>query len=152
VTPQPLRAKIIADRTHWVRRMLAQLGALPVETFDAFRSDSRNLAAAESYLRRALEALLDLGRHVLSKGFARPVTEYSEIAPALVAAGLLNEQQGRLLRQMAGYRNRMVHFYHEISERELYDIVATQLEDVDQVLDAILDWLRNHPEMLDQAL
>ena len=29
-----------------------------------FRADPRNVAAAESYLRRALEALLDLGRPV----------------------------------------------------------------------------------------
>lgn len=107
--------------------MLAQLRALPTEDFQTFRSDPRNLAAAESYLRRALEALLDLGRHVLSKGFARPVTEYGEIASVLVSVGILNEEQGRLLRQMAGYRNRMVHFYHEISERELYDILTTEL-------------------------
>jgi len=53
---------------------------------------------------------------------------------------------------MAGYRNRMVHFYHEISERELYGIATTELGDVDRVLGAILDWLRNHPEMLDHAL
>ena len=152
MTPQPLRSKIIPDRTDWIRRMLAQLRALPAEDFETFRADARNVAAAESYLRRALEALLDLGRHVLSKGFARPVTEYGEIAPALVAVGILNDEQSGLLRQMAGYRNRMVHFYHEISERELYDIVTTELGDVDRALEAILDWLRNHLDLLDHAL
>jgi len=35
-------------------------------------SDPRNVASAESYLRRGLEALLDLGRHLLAKGFAWP--------------------------------------------------------------------------------
>ena len=152
MTPQPLRSKIIADRTEWIRRMLAQLRTLPAHDIEAFRSDPRNVAAAESYLRRALEALLDLGRHLLSKGFGKPVTEYGEIAPALVAAGILNDQQGQLLRQMAGYRNRMVHFYHEISERELYDIVTTELGDIDHALEAIQDWLRNHPDMMDHAL
>lgn len=46
----------------------------------------------------------------------------------------------------------MVHFYHEISQRELYDIVTMELGDVDRALEAILDWLRNHPEMIDRAL
>lgn len=34
---------------------------------DSFLSDRRNVAAAESYLRRAREALIDLGRHVRAR-------------------------------------------------------------------------------------
>jgi uncharacterized protein YutE (UPF0331/DUF86 family) len=30
---------------------------------------------------------------------------------------------------MAGYRNRMVHFYGEITEREIYNIIQEELED-----------------------
>ncbi len=30
-------------------------------------SDRRNPAAAESYLRRSLEAIFDIGRHILAK-------------------------------------------------------------------------------------
>jgi len=62
MTPGQLRAKIVAERAAWIRRMVAFLRALPGESFETFQSDSRNIAAAESYLRRALEALLDLGR------------------------------------------------------------------------------------------
>jgi hypothetical protein len=63
-----LRAKVIAERVAWIRQMLAGLRTLPLDTFDSFQSDPRNMAAAESYLRRALEALLDLGRRLLAKG------------------------------------------------------------------------------------
>lgn len=48
MTPQPLRSKIIADRTEWIHRMLTQLRALPADDIEAFRSDPRNVAAAES--------------------------------------------------------------------------------------------------------
>lgn len=70
MTPSPLRADIVADRVGWIRRMLEGLRSLPLQTPAAFEADARN-AAAESSLRRALEALLDLGRHVLAKGFGR---------------------------------------------------------------------------------
>lgn len=152
MTPAPLRSKIIAARTEWIRRMLAQLRKLPLDDYDTFRSDPRNIAAAESYLRRALEALLDLGRHILAKGFAQPVTEYREIAAGLASVGVLDEDTARGMREMAGYRNRMVHFYHEIQEEELFQIVSEELDDVDRVLNAILEWLRNHPDRIDQAL
>jgi uncharacterized protein YutE (UPF0331/DUF86 family) len=82
-----------------------------------------NVWAAESCLRRALEALLDLGHHMLAKGFGQPVIEYREIAQALVRVRILNQEDGVLLRKLAGYRNRLVHFYHEVSDLELYEIL-----------------------------
>lgn len=150
--PSQLRAKLITDRLAWVSKMTAMIRALPLDSYDSFRSDWRNVASAESYLRRALEALLDLGRHVLAKGFGQPVVEYKEIALALVQVGVLNKDQGDLLRELAGYRNRLVHFYHEVSDRELYDICTQQLGDIDATLGAIIAWIKAHPDMLDEAL
>jgi uncharacterized protein YutE (UPF0331/DUF86 family) len=93
MSPSQLRAKIVAERMAWINKMLANLRALPLDTYATFQSDPRNVAAAESYLRRALEALLDLGRHVLAKGFGQAVTEYKEVAMALVQTGVLNQQR-----------------------------------------------------------
>lgn len=151
MSPSQLRAKIVAERMAWINKMLANLRALPLDTYATFQSDPRNVAAAESYLRRALEALLDLGRHALAKGFGQAVTEYKEIAMALVQTGVLNQQNGKLLRELAGYRNRMVHFYHEISDQELYEICTVRLSDVNVLLAAIIDWIKAHPGMIDQA-
>lgn len=152
MTPSGLRAKIIAERAAWVRRMAAGIRALPLDTYDAFHADPRNAAAAESHLRRALEALLDLGRHVLAKGFGRAVTEYKDVARALAEVGVLHHAHGTLLGHLAGYRNRLVHFYQEVSEIELYEICTGELDDVDTVLTEILRWIDAHPEQVDQSL
>ena len=53
---------------------------------------------------------------------------------------------------MAGYRNRMVHFYAEISRAELYEICAAKLFDVESALGAIRSWLAAHPERIDTSL
>ena len=152
MTPSGLRLKIVAERAAWVRRMLDGIRALPLESCDVFRADPRNVAAAESHLRRALEALLDLGRHVLAKGFGRAVTEYKDVARALIEVGVLGEREGTLLRHLAGYRNRLVHFYHEVSETELYEICTGELGDVAAVLAAVLTWIEAHPENLDRSI
>jgi uncharacterized protein YutE (UPF0331/DUF86 family) len=114
--------------------------------------DSRNAAAAESYLRRGLEALFDLGRHVLGKGFGRAVSEYKEIARALVQEKVLTEEEGQKALKMAGYRNRLVHYYQEISPEELYQILTQDLTDLEAVLFGILRWIRERPERMDQEL
>ena len=152
MTPSGLRIKIIAERAAWVRRMMAGIRALPLHTYDAFHADPRNAAAAESHLRRALEALLDLGRHILAKGLGRAVTEYKDVARALAETQVLDDSDASLLRRLAGYRNRLVHFYHEVSEVELYEICTRELDDIEAVLTAILTWVDSHPERVDQSL
>jgi uncharacterized protein YutE (UPF0331/DUF86 family) len=152
MTPSQLRAKVIAERVGWINRMLAKLRRLPLDSYITFRSDPRNIAAAESYLRRALEALLDLGRHILAKGFGQAVTEYKEVAINLVQFSVLDQKKGDLLRELAGYRNRLVHFYHEISDQELYEICTARLNDIEMLLEAMTDWMKSHPEMIDQSL
>ena len=105
--------------------MVLEIRALPLHDKEQFLADSRNVWTAESCLRRSLEALLDLGRHILAKGFGIGVTEYQEIARELQKQRVLSVDEGSLLRILVGYRNRMVHFYYEISVEELYEICSS---------------------------
>jgi uncharacterized protein YutE (UPF0331/DUF86 family) len=57
-----------------------------------------------------------------------------------------------LLRLLAGYRNRLVHFYHEVAPEELFDLCAHRLGDLEQLLEAYRTWVHAHPEKLDEAL
>jgi uncharacterized protein YutE (UPF0331/DUF86 family) len=150
--PGRVSKRVIADRLGWVESMLERMRRLPLHNRELFFSDARNEAAAESYLRRVLEALLDLGRHILAKGFGKGVTGYEQIARQLRASGVLSEGEAALLEDMAGYRNRMVHFYHEVTSDELYEICTTRLEDVEQVVAGLKRWAREHPERVDERL
>ena len=152
MTPSKLRQLVIADRVKWVRKMLAGVRSLPLDTYDDFCFDSRNIAAAESCLRRSLEALLDLARHILAKAFGEAVAEYKQISQELVRFEVLHREKGEKLRILAGYRNRMVHFYHEISNQELYEICSHDVLDIEDVLEAILKWIRDHPEKINDEL
>lgn len=152
MTPSLLRAKVIAERSAWIKGMLTSLKALPLKNLEDFQADSRNVAAAESYLRRALEALFDLGRHILGKGFGRAISEYKEIARALVQERVLSEEEGRITTKIAGYRNRMVHYYQEISNQELYEILTGDLKNIEDLLSGILKWIQDHPDMVNQEL
>ena len=152
MTPSQIRASVVSERIAWVRKMIRSIQALPINSFDEFKADSRNTASAESYLRRGIEALLDLGRHLLAKGFAIAVTEYKEIGPMLAKKGVLTENNGDLLRQIAGYRNRMVHFYHEINDLELYNLCTKNLDDIEQILTALIEWLQINPDKIDKNI
>jgi uncharacterized protein YutE (UPF0331/DUF86 family) len=152
MTPGALSARVVADRLAMARALLQDIRGLPLDDFATFVADRRNVWASESCLRRSLEALFDLSRHILSKGFGRGVTEYKVIAAQLQTDGVLSAAEAATLRILAGYRNRLVHYYNEISEEEMYQVCSSQLGDVERVLDAIQAWILAHPEMMTRNL
>lgn len=152
MSPSKVRLKTVAARAELIREMLAAIETLPLGSEAELSADPRMLAAGESFLRRALEGLLDLGRHVLSKGFGKVVPDYASVADELAAHGVLPPETATKLRLMARYRNRMVHFYDEILPGELYGILARQRGDVEEVLATQQRWLAAHPEICDDEL
>lgn len=84
MTGAPIKAVVISEKISYIREMIAAVRRLPLSSYEEFVADFRTAGAAESYLRRALESLFDLGRHILAKGFAVVPVEYKEISSALV--------------------------------------------------------------------
>jgi uncharacterized protein YutE (UPF0331/DUF86 family) len=143
MSPGSIDEKVIAQRARWIREAIASMRELPLADRQVFLGNKHNIAAAESYLRRSLEALFDVGRHILAKGFSYPATEYKEIARGLFEKAILEQDEAELLRKMAGYRNRMVHFYHDISPEELLEICLNHTAEIERLLERMLQWLRS---------
>lgn len=138
-----LNIKLLTDRLGFINRAvvrLKKLSALPEEDFLA----GDNTAIAESYLRRALEAVFDIGRHIIAKTAAGAPVEYKEIAASLENVGVITRAHAEKLRLMAGYRNRLVHFYHEITDRELYSLIRDHLGDIETFLKEIKSFLEKY--------
>lgn len=146
MSPGQISRIVVADKVALIRRMLDGIRSLPLADLTAFTTDPRMVAAGDSYLRRALEALLDLARHILAKGFARAPAEYAEVARQLGEAGVIDPALAERLAVMARYRNRMVHFYDEIKDEELFAILTRELHDIERVVSAILGWLAANPD------
>ena len=144
MSPGEIDSKVVAQRVFWISQIMDSLKDLHLEEKAAFLADRHKIAAAESYLRRALEALFDIGRHILAKKFAYPATEYKEIAKGLSENKVLAEKEMELMREMAGYRNRMVHFYHEITPEELHEICLYHLNEIKLLADKLVQWAKEH--------
>jgi uncharacterized protein YutE (UPF0331/DUF86 family) len=144
MTPAEISQKVITQRAVWIREMIDALRDLRLEEKAAFLSDRHRVAAAESYLRRSLEALFDIGRHILAKEFAIPATEYKEIAKGLFEKNILEAKEAELMRKMAGYRNRMIHFYHEVGPEELHEICLYHVDEIKLLADKLVQWTKKH--------
>ena len=138
MTPGEISLKTVSDRLEIVQTCLEDLRRLPADTLEEFSSDFRNSGAAESSLRRAIEALFDLLRHLLSQRYGRGSLEYKEVASLAAKKGLVQDPRlAATLMELAGFRNRLTHFYHEITPEELYDIIKNELSDLEQIAEEL---------------
>jgi uncharacterized protein YutE (UPF0331/DUF86 family) len=46
----------------------------------------------------------------------------------------------------------MVHFYHEIKPKELYEICTRELKDVQEVKETLRNWINANPGHMDETL
>jgi uncharacterized protein YutE (UPF0331/DUF86 family) len=126
----PLNRDVIQTRISYIEDSLRSLERFRGMPYDEFHSNSDNFRIAFYDLHRTLEAVMDIGTHILSRiPGARPAS-YKDIPRLLEKNKIIpTEFAANTLSKMAGYRNRMVHFYGEITEKEIYDIIQEELED-----------------------
>ena len=119
----------ILDLIRFVESCVEELKPFSRMTEKEFLSDRKNPPFVESYLRKALEAVFDIGRHILAKSYGFKEIEYKTIAKELGKRKVISEELSDVLIKMAGYRNRMVHFYREVTSEELHQIILNNMED-----------------------
>lgn len=138
-----LNIKLIEDRLGFINKAVARLKKLSIYNEEDFlRND--NPAIAESYLRRSLEAVFDIGRHIIAKTAGKGFVEYKEIARVLGDKEIVSRNCSNSLILMAGYRNRLIHFYHEVEDRELYEILKENLVDIENFVREIKRFIESY--------
>jgi len=130
-----------------IQGYLSELKELSKITEEKFLADRRNSAAGESYLRRSLESVFDIGRHILAKSYGFKELEYKKIALELEKKGIVDKEYASVLLKMAGYRNRMVHLYQEITPEEIYGILKSHLPDIDRFVLEIFRFLEDYKKV-----
>ena len=140
----PINKDVLRARVSYVEDSRRSLERFRGISYEEFHSNPDHFRIAFYDLHRSLEAIMDIGSHILSRiPGARP-SSYKDIPRLLEKHKIIpsNFANGQLAK-MAGYRNRMVHFYGEITEKEIYNIIQEELQDLDTFCDYIDEVLRD---------
>lgn len=138
MTPTGISLKIVHDRLAYLDGCLEELRSLPAGSLEEFRADHRTPRAADSLLRHGIQALFDTARHILAKGFGLGKLEYKEIAREANERGLVrNPELAERFTKIAGYRNRLVHHYENVTPEELFAIIRNDLGDLVALADEL---------------
>jgi len=133
----PLEKDAIIKRIDGIQGEVAELRKLAQIPLGEFQ-EGIGYKLAHYHLHRALEGVFHIGTHILSRIPGAQATEYKEISKQLGEHGIVEKKFANTqLLEMAKYRNRLVHFYAEITPQEIYQILQKDLGDFEIFLSAV---------------
>lgn len=134
--------ELIMNRIAVIREDVNRLKLIQEMSLEGFKKDPDNYAIAEHHLRRTCEAVLDMGRHIIAKSSFRKATDYTEIIDILSENKVIPSEFAEEFRKMAGFRNRLVHVYWEVTPEELYQVIKDNLDNFVKFYEYILKYTK----------
>jgi len=127
--------ELVAKKLALIETCVQQLRSLGRP--EAIRADIREERFVEHTLQIAIQAALDVASHFVSdERLGEPETN-RELFDLLVRAGRLPPTLAPMLRNMAGFRNVVVHGYQEVDLGVVEDVVRNHLDDLLAFVSAI---------------
>ena len=140
-------ASPVVDRD-LLRRKLAELAEYISQvseyrdlTVERYRAEWKTQRIVERTLQMAIETRLDIASHVLADRELGAPSTYGETFEILMEAGLMSRGLGRVMVEMTGFRNVIVHEYARIDADTVVRILREHLEDFRRFEAEALGWL-----------
>jgi len=128
-----LNRALVEDRLRYIEKSVESLGRFRGLSLDEFSVNPDFFRIAYYDLYTALEACLDIGAHFLSRMPGVAPKTYRDIPLLLAEHNILPRRFVEdKFAAMAGYRNRLSHFYHRLSPAEIWEILKTGLDDFEE--------------------
>jgi len=114
-----------------------RLQALGKLSKKGFLSDVDKIASAKYHFIIAIEAVVDICNHIISKNGFRLPNDYADTFNVLGEKDLIDKDLVIRLKNMARFRNRLVHIYWNVDDKAVYEILQSDLDDFDKFLKAV---------------
>ena len=99
------------------------------------------LGSVKYYLQVSIECCIDMGNHIISSERFRAPKDYGDTFDVLFEEGIISDTFTHVMKQMAKFRNRIVHLYGEVDNHYVIDILKTKLDDFQTFRKAILKYI-----------
>lgn len=128
-----VRPEVIRKRLNKFDEYLAILLGLQKYEIEEFINDPEHYGSAERFLHLAIEALNDIGNHVISELELGVVNWYNDIPQILANRGYINNELKDIWIRMIGFRNTLVHEYIDIDRNIVFEVLHNNLNDLEEL-------------------
>lgn len=134
-----VKREIILERSQKCNKYLEQLENIVKDVeFEEFNTNPLLYGSAERFLHLSIEALIDIGNHIISDDNLGRVDVYKDIAIILAENGYLSEKEKNLFIRIIAFRNILVHDYMDLDRDVIFNLLKNNLADIRGVLKSYL--------------
>lgn len=126
--PGEIDIEVIRRHLAALREALAVLAARSDVSPDELEADTELLWIVERGLQLCCQNVLDIATHIAA-GRGRDIPDYASAIDELGHLGVLDAEFTREFRNLAGFRNVLVHGYLEVDLGLLHRLVSQSLDD-----------------------
>jgi len=108
---------------------------------DVFLRDPLKYGSAERFLQLAIEAVNDIGSHLVADLGLGSVDWYRDVPQRLYDAGYIDQEMREQWIRMIGFRNILVHDYLDVDRDQVYEVLQKHLEDFERLRDVFVKFL-----------
>lgn len=124
-----------------MRSSVTRLRSLSNLSQHDFVADPDKIGSAKYHFIVAIESCIDMCNHIIARNGYRVPEDYSDTFKVMAEAGVIEQEFAQELRNMAKFRNRLVHLYWEVDDKQVHEILQTRLDDFKTFLDNISEFL-----------
>ena len=127
----------VEDRIERVRRFRADLREFGRVSRESFRANRERQYAVLHAMQNAIEGCIEIASHIVSADRLGAPEDYASLFSLLEGSRVIPSPVADAMRQMAKFRNRIVHLYWDVDLDLVYEYLTTRLDDLDAYLEAI---------------
>ncbi|MCK8828005.1 DUF86 domain-containing protein [Natroniella acetigena] len=130
-----VKREIIQKRVSKVNEYLDFLREIKQDySLEEFKSNPMVYGSTERFLHLTIEALIDIGNHLIADQGLGRVEAYSDIPKILYQNNYLDQDLKDIFIKIVGFRNVLVHDYMEVDLDIVHSVVNDNLEDLVDIL------------------
>ncbi|MDO9534819.1 MAG: DUF86 domain-containing protein [Bacillota bacterium] len=131
----------VLQKLRIIKENLSKLTVLKNVSEEEFINDFQKFDAAKYNLQTTIEAMVDICNHIISRmDFELPRTNADSFR-ILCREKILNQDMEDSFLAMSRFRNRVVHMYVQVDNREIYQIIQVNLGDFTEFIKDITRFL-----------
>jgi uncharacterized protein YutE (UPF0331/DUF86 family) len=132
----------VEDRIDRIRRYQRDLRDFGNISRGDFRGNRERQYAVLHAMQNAIEACIEIASHIVSADQLGAPRDYASLFTLLEQNRILPTSVADQMRQMARFRNRIVHLYWDVDLDLVYDYLTQRLGDFEQYLSHVERYLR----------
>ncbi len=128
---------LIKNKLNRIETYLKELKAIKAPTYEEYCKNVVLKRFIERNIELAIEQVISICKHIVSRLNLREPASYAECFEILAENQIIERENLEIYKQMAKFRNLLIHVYDKVDDKIVYQVYKERLDDFEVFIEEI---------------